>query len=198
MPRLKVRPFSPVPGCYRLFRIERSRGRSGNTSPPLRSPKAITVICFQQRLRFGSSFSIPRRKLNLCSECMYGLRFVQLNNRGDPRRMYSLRQLAVYNKEDVGRNLATWLLVAPPPNLTIAFNEYFEMQNTEALVNPFEVHILLFNFAVSSWRPYLVHLAEEIHQHVSFIPHCDKQNSPCKGKHSPPGRSCRTWTNQSQ
>ncbi|ERF72332.1 hypothetical protein EPUS_06088 [Endocarpon pusillum Z07020] len=121
------------------------------------------------RLRFAR---LKRPRLSASSngfECMYGLRFVQPNNKGDPQRMYSLRQLAVYNKEDVGCNLATWLLVAPPPNVTIAFNEYFEMQNTGASMNAFGVHALLFSFAISSWRPYLVHLAEEVHQHANTV-----------------------------
>lgn len=49
------------------------------------------------------------------------------------------------------------------------FSEHVAKGETAAPRRPFDLHLLLFNFAISSWRPYLVHLAEEIHQHVSPI-----------------------------
>jgi hypothetical protein len=97
---------------------------------------------------------------------MYGLRFVEPNNRGDPRRMYSLRQMAVYNKEEVVHHLATWVFVAPPPTIMLSLSEHIG-RKTLVSNSSFHVHVLLFNFAVSSWRPYLVHLTQEVHQHVS-------------------------------
>jgi hypothetical protein len=102
---------------------------------------------------------------------MYGLRFVERNNRGDPRRVYSLRQMAVSHKEETGLNLATWTFVAPPPSVMLSFSEHIGKQKTPALTRPFEVHVLLFSFAISSWRPYLVHLSQELYQHVGFIVH---------------------------
>lgn len=102
-------------------------------------------------------------------ECIYGLRFVEQNNRGDPRRVYSLRQMAVCHREEIDRNLATWAFVAPPPSVMLSFSEHVGNPKTAASNKPFDVHLLLVGFAVSTWRPYLVHLARELHQHVSFV-----------------------------
>ena len=107
---------------------------------------------------------------------MYGLRFVELNNRGDPRRMYSFRQMAICNMEDAKVKLATWVFVSPPPHVILLFSERVEKRGTVALNRPFDVHLLLFDFAISSWRPYLAHLAQEIHQHVRFHTHARDHN----------------------
>jgi hypothetical protein len=81
--------------------------------------------------------------------------------------MYSLRQMAVYHKEESDSNLATWLLINPPPSVLLSFSEKVEIESAGHRYSPFKVHLLLLGFAVSSWRPYLVHLTQEVHQHVS-------------------------------
>jgi hypothetical protein len=131
------------------------------------------------RRGFGKTLLLqPLRSSSLISlECTYGLRFIEPNNRGDPRRAYSLRQMAVCNKRDSDINQTTWLFVAPPPDVALAFSEHVEKRKTAAFGNPFEVHLLLFKFAISSWRPYLVHLREEVQQHVSFIMHLQSRES---------------------
>jgi hypothetical protein len=153
-----------------------------NAQPPLPYKRGFGRDVFLRPLSSSSLTAL---------ECMYALRFIELNNRGDPRRAYSLRQMAVCNKRDAEINQTTWLLVAPPPNVALAFSEHVERRKTAAFGNPFEVHLILFKFAISSWRPYLVHLREEVQQHVGFIIHFESQDLLRKGKHGPSG--CSYW-----
>lgn len=36
-------------------------------------------------------------------------------------------------------------------------------------IKPFVVHLILFKFAICSWRPYLVHQNQEVHQHTTLV-----------------------------
>lgn len=118
-------------------------------------------------MAFLSELSSPSSSVQ--SELMYGLRFVERNNRGDPRRVYSLRQMAVCHKEEPDCKLTTMVFVSPPTSIVQSISDQLGNQETAASNKPFDVHLLFFNFAVSSWRPYLVHLAQELHQHVGFV-----------------------------
>ena len=133
----------------------------------------FTPLGLQPSRRSWASFGMVvllkfKPKLNEGVECTYGLRFVELNGRSDPRRMYSLRQMAICNNNDIEHKLATWVLVSPPPHVMLSISEHVQRQNLAVLNEPFYVHLLLFNFAIGSWRPYLVHLTQEVHQHVSL------------------------------
>ena len=162
-------------------------------APRLRFGPLSAQRPFAYRRGFGKALLLRP----LCSssltllECMYGLRFIERNNRGDPRRAYSLRQMAICNTRDADINQTTWLFVAPPPSVALAFSEHVAKRKAAAFGNPFEVHLLLFKFAISSWRPYLVHLREEVQQHVSFIMHLESQGLRRQGKYGPPG--CTYW-----
>jgi hypothetical protein len=101
---------------------------------------------------------------------MYGLRFMEKVNRGDPRRVYSLRQMAVCTTEELDNNLFTWTFVTPPSSAMHCFSKRLARQRSASTSAIFALHLIFFDYAVSSWRPYLAHLVEEVFQHVSRAP----------------------------
>jgi Mg2+ and Co2+ transporter CorA len=105
-------------------------------------------------------------------ECMYGLRFIDLNGRGNlhqPTSRWSLRQTAVYCRPRPSTNEGTWILVTPSSLAKHRLTELFNDQARNSPSNPFTIHVLLLENAIANWRPYLVDLAAETDQHAAQL-----------------------------
>jgi hypothetical protein len=102
-------------------------------------------------------------------ECMYGLRFVELNGRGDasqPTSRWSFRQTAVYCNFGAVPQDSTWIIVTPSRLAQQRLDGYASCTHDES-ANPFEIHLLLLDTAMANWRHYLVDLAAETDQHAA-------------------------------
>ena len=107
------------------------------------------------------------------SECAYGLRFVEWNNRGDYKwdgrvdykTPYSVRQSAVYHRRKLD-GTSTWILIAASNSTESRLKEYLQVQQNSKALNPFEPHILLLDSALANRRQYLIWLTEETNEQV--------------------------------
>ena len=108
-----------------------------------------------------------------CLECVYGLRFVEWNNRGDYKwdgrgdykTPYSVRQSAVYHRRDLNGS-STWILIAASTSIESRLKEYLQIQPESQASNPFEPHVLLLDSALANWRQYLIWLTEKTNEQV--------------------------------
>ena len=98
-------------------------------------------------------------------ECAYCLRYVDLNHR-DPARPWSIRQMAVYQKYRHVKRSSTWILVSASPKTEICIDGYIKSVANLQDVDPFELHVLVLEGAFSTWRPYVVYLAQRISQRI--------------------------------
>jgi Mg2+ and Co2+ transporter CorA len=97
-------------------------------------------------------------------ECIYGLRFVERNGRGDtekPSRGWSLRQSAIFCRYAPGGDGASWLFITISQRMQQRLNSIVADSGSFNDSDPFEVHFLLIDSAISSWRQYLVDLSAE-------------------------------------
>ena len=105
-------------------------------------------------------------------ECMYGLRFIDLNGRGTPEHAtsrWSLRQSAIYCSFNPGKDEATWIFVTPSQLAQQRLDEYLYRRKKDCTPDPFDVHLLLLDTAIANWRPYIVDLAAETDQHAAQL-----------------------------
>lgn len=105
-------------------------------------------------------------------ECMYGLRFVDLNGRGSlhqPTSRWSLRQTAIYSRHRSSRDEGTWIFVTPSRLAKHRLTELAHNQGSNSPSSPFTIHLLLLETAIANWRPYLVDLATETDQHAERL-----------------------------
>ena len=105
-------------------------------------------------------------------ECMYGLRFVDLNGRGNPHQptsRWSLRQTAVYSRHRSSKDEGTWIFVTPSRFAKHRLTELAHNQDSNSPSSLFMIHLLLLETAVANWRPYLVDLATETDQHAEQL-----------------------------
>ncbi len=105
-------------------------------------------------------------------ECMYGLRFVELNGRGRkeyPTSQWSLRQSAIYCSSQPGGADGTLILVTPSKAAERRLKDYLFECSESSTPDPIEIYLLLLDTAVANWRPYLVDMAAEIDEHASQL-----------------------------
>lgn len=105
-------------------------------------------------------------------ECMYGLRFMDLNGRGNPHQptsQWSLRQTAVYARPQPSGNEGVWIFVTPSSLAKNRLKALLNEQSGNSPSNPFYIHLLLLDTAIANWRPYLVDLAAEADQHAAQL-----------------------------
>ncbi|KIW56964.1 hypothetical protein PV05_05575 [Exophiala xenobiotica] len=131
------------------------------------------LLCFGTRereveiappaLRFMPS-SAKATNLDCSHECTYGLRFVESNGRTDlktPSKAWSLRQCAISCRYTPNEDGISWAFITISGQMQqrlhlVALEGGFR-HNTD----PFEVHQLVIDSAISSWRQYLICLAGE-------------------------------------
>ncbi|KAF2848959.1 hypothetical protein T440DRAFT_519540 [Plenodomus tracheiphilus IPT5] len=96
-------------------------------------------------------------------ETAYILRFMELTNR-TPSRPWSLRQFAVYHKStpNVSDYCSTWILVGGSKRTEGCVDKHAESLNESPQTSPFELHVMLLDIVIASWRPYLLHLLERV------------------------------------
>ncbi|ERF72821.1 hypothetical protein EPUS_04256 [Endocarpon pusillum Z07020] len=101
-------------------------------------------------------------------ECMYGLRFVEQNER-NTNRPWSLRQTAVYHRYDAPGTTATCIFVAMSPVAKELLSQQVADCQKPEDINPFAPHVLLLSFAAANWRHYLVHLTTVAEKHSQRV-----------------------------
>lgn len=101
----------------------------------------------------------------LSFECTYCLRYVDLNHR-NTAKPWSIRQMAVYQKYGHVKKTSTWILVSASQKTETCIDRYIKSVANLQDVDPFELHVLFLEVASSTWRPYIVYLAQSISQRI--------------------------------
>jgi len=57
---------------------------------------------------------------------------------------------------------STWILFGSSQRTRECFDHHYNGVESPHQINPFEVHVLLLDMAVASWRPYLIDLQDTI------------------------------------
>jgi Mg2+ and Co2+ transporter CorA len=105
-------------------------------------------------------------------ECMYGIRFADRNGRGgsdEPSSQWSLRQSAIVCRFCPSDEGATWLFITASQIMQQRLNAYVAENQELNDSDPFKLHILVIDTAISSWRPYLIDLAAETDDHYGQL-----------------------------
>jgi hypothetical protein len=99
------------------------------------------------------------------TDCAYGLRYVELNNRVG-HKSWSNRQTAIYHKYRARSRTSTWVMISPSRRTEIALDRYVRSCSDLPSLNPFKTHVILLDIAVAKWRPYIIDLTGTIMQQV--------------------------------
>ena len=165
--------YSPLTITYEMFEsllLEKS------VSPQFRDyvlymgerEREVEMVPPRLRWRVATTRSFHENRSNL--ECMYGLRFVELNGRGNayqPTSRWSFRQTAVYCSFRTASENSTWIFVTPSRLAQERIDGYASCRHEGLEFNPFEIHLLLLDTAIVNWRHYLIDLAAETDQHAA-------------------------------
>lgn len=165
--------YSPLTITYELFE---SLLLEKNVSPQFRDyvlymgerEREVEMVPPRLRWTVTTIRSFQENRSNL--ECMYGLRFVELNGRGNayqPTSRWSLRQTAVYCSFRFASENSTWIFVTPSRLAQQRIDGYASCRHEGLESNAFEIHLLLLDTAMANWRHYLIDLAAETDQHAA-------------------------------
>jgi hypothetical protein len=130
--------------------------------------REVEIVPPRLRWRMTASRSVQEKRSTL--ECMYGLRFVELNGRGNayqPTSRWSFRQTAVYCSFRSASEDSIWIFVTPSKLAQQRIDGYASCGHESSRFNPFEIHLLLLDTAMVNWRHYLIDLAAETDQHAA-------------------------------
>lgn len=94
------------------------------------------------------------------SECAYGLRYVEENDKGDNKDPWSIRQSAVYHQHAEGTKLDTWILIAASESAKRRIDDYAS-HACQIHTNPFELHLVILDTSIANWRWYIAELTEK-------------------------------------
>ncbi|PVH91563.1 hypothetical protein DM02DRAFT_704425, partial [Periconia macrospinosa] len=102
-------------------------------------------------------------------ECAYVLRYIEFTNRQD--NLWSLRQYVVYSKysTDPASSCATWIFLGAFKRAQTALEDNKKRIHDWKKQNPFEIHLMLVDVALKSWREYLIHLHDQTMDLVIFF-----------------------------
>ncbi|KIW17263.1 hypothetical protein PV08_04454 [Exophiala spinifera] len=134
-----------------------AREREVEISPP---PLAFTPL------------SIPGFPPDRGHQCTYGLRFVERNRHhhtSSPSKAWSLRQCAVSCRYGGKERGASWAFVTISADMQQRLDAAALAGNFRHKPDPFEVHQLLVDSAITSWRQYLLDLSGETDAHYTQI-----------------------------
>jgi hypothetical protein len=124
------------------------------------------------KLRWRGSIPHNPGQITNVVECMYGLRYVELNGRGSldqPTSRWSLRQTVVhysYCRSDIP---ASWIFITLSRLAESRLNEYLPCRSNESACGHFGVHLLIHDTAIANWRPYLIELAAAVDRHAAQL-----------------------------
>ena len=109
-------------------------------------------------------------------ECAYISNYVALNSRR-PNMPWSIRKTAIYHCHDTQLQCSTWVMVAPSESAKSCLDQYISTYSPDISSNPFEIHVILLDDAIVSWRPYINYIAESCkkmvyHKAVIFFALC--------------------------
>jgi Mg2+ and Co2+ transporter CorA len=124
------------------------------------------------KLRWRRALPCSLSHITNAVECMYGLRYVELNGRGDlerPTSRWSLRQTVVHNSPSRSELPASWIFITLSRVAESRLNEYLPRCAMKSACSAFGVHLLIHDTAIANWRPYLIDVAAEIDQHASRL-----------------------------
>ncbi|CZR64137.1 uncharacterized protein PAC_14034 [Phialocephala subalpina] len=93
-------------------------------------------------------------------ECAYGLRYVELNNHGNQKEPWSVRQTGIYHKFEGSTEI--WVFISPSPLIESKAVEHIDQIKEKCIkgVNPFELHLKLIIASLSNFRWYIKSLVE--------------------------------------
>jgi hypothetical protein len=104
-------------------------------------------------------------------ECVYGLRYVELNGYDETKDPWSVRQTAIYQKYD--RGIQTWLFISASKKTEVLVDKYIlqvAAENEKSLLgNPFELHLFLIGASLENWRWYIKSLVEQVTDHSNRV-----------------------------
>lgn len=99
-------------------------------------------------------------------ECFYVLSFAERNHREGIFNPWSSRQAFIYQRRAIP-SLGALLFVTSSSDFPVRhLSWYLNGNQGNELINTVELHILLLLEAASTWRAYLVYIAEEVQQSV--------------------------------
>ena len=99
-------------------------------------------------------------------DCAYGLRYVELNNRGKAEP-WSIRQTAIYHKYRTETKSSTWIMISASPNTRGVLERYINSSEDLASLTAFEIHLLMIDTALANWPQYIMDLTDKISKQVS-------------------------------
>lgn len=96
------------------------------------------------------------------------LRYIELTKRPG-KYPWSLRHYTVYHKAvlDPDEWCSSWILVGASQRTERCIDDYADRADDIKTAHPFELHMLFLDTAISSWRPYLFDLSEDVKNIVS-------------------------------
>ena len=124
------------------------------------------------KLRWRRSILDYSSQITNAVECMYSLRYVELNGRGtidQPTSRWSLRQTVVHYSHFRLDSPASWIFITLSRLAESRLNEYLPHCSRESSCSHFGVHLLIHDTAIANWRPYLVDLAAKVDQHATQL-----------------------------
>lgn len=102
-------------------------------------------------------------------ESTYTLRYVDLNGGSDDCRPWSLRQMTIYHQHTAPGE-SSWVFISLPHQVLSAITQYLSSIDTmNSLERSLLLHLSFITFPIRCWRPYLIYLAKEIGNCVSFL-----------------------------
>ena len=99
------------------------------------------------------------------TECAYGLRYAELNNRGG-NSPWSIRQTAICHKYTACDRSSSWIMIAASERTKSSLDLYIRNCTDLASLNPFEIHALVLDSALTNWRSYIIDLTKRITHQV--------------------------------
>ena len=103
-------------------------------------------------------------------DCAYGLRYVELNNRGKAEP-WSIRQIAICHRYRTDTKSSSWIMVSASPNTKGVLERYISSSKDLASLEAFELHLLMIDTALANWPQYIMDLTDKISKQVrqSFL-----------------------------
>ncbi|KAL9119592.1 MAG: hypothetical protein Q9187_003855 [Circinaria calcarea] len=81
------------------------------------------------------------------------------------RRIWDPRLLRL-----IAEQCSTWVLIAASGSAEARLEKYIKTFDSLAGLNPFEIHLIIFDTALANWRPRIVDLTEKVTAQVCMLP----------------------------
>jgi hypothetical protein len=74
----------------------------------------------------------------------------------------------VYHKYKADEQSSTWVLISASTSAQLYLDRYIKSAGTENIstLNPFEIHLILLDTALSNWRLYVISITEKMSEQV--------------------------------